>query len=88
MPPMAPHSEIHLGPQGRVVIPAPLRRRLGFEEGDKLVARLEDGRLILEKREAIIRRLKERFGCLPAGRSLAGELLAERRKEVEGETSR
>jgi AbrB family looped-hinge helix DNA binding protein len=78
-------TEVRLGPQGRLVIPAQLRRLLGFEPGDRLVARLEDGRLILEKREAIRRRLKDRFARLPAGKSLASELLAERRREAERE---
>jgi hypothetical protein len=61
---------------------------LGFEPGDRLVARLEDGRLILEKREAIRRRLKDRFARLPAGKSLATELLAERRREAERDEGR
>ncbi|MGH8572259.1 MAG: AbrB/MazE/SpoVT family DNA-binding domain-containing protein [Gammaproteobacteria bacterium] len=81
-------TEVQLGPQGRLVIPAQLRRLLGFEPGDRLVARLEDGRLILEKREAIRRRLKDRFVRLPAGKSLASELLAERRREAEREEGR
>jgi AbrB family looped-hinge helix DNA binding protein len=60
-------TEGQLGPQGRLVIPAQLRRLLGFEPGDTLVARLENGRLILEKREAIRRRLKDRFARGSAG---------------------
>ena len=63
-------TEVQLGPQGRLVIPAQLRRLLGFKPGDRLVARLEDGRLILEKRETIRRRLQDRFARLPAGESL------------------
>jgi AbrB family looped-hinge helix DNA binding protein len=43
--------EVHLGRQGRLVIPAALRQLLGFEEGDTLVAREEAGRLVLEKQE-------------------------------------
>ena len=73
--------EVHLGRQGRVVIPAALRRLLGFEEGDVLVARPEAGRLILEKQETIKRRLKARFSQLPQETSLAAELIAERREE-------
>ena len=82
MPQSTTHVEVQLGPQGRVVIPAPLRRLLGLETGDTLVARLEDGRLVLEKRETIKRRLKARFARLP---SLATELLAERREEAKRE---
>ena len=77
--------EVHLGRQGRLVIPAALRRLLGFEEGDVLVARPEAGRLILEKQETIKRRLKARFSQLPQGSSLAAELIAERREEAKRE---
>ena len=81
-------TEVQLGTQGRLVIPAQLRRLLGFESGDTLVARLENGRLILEKREAIRRRLKDRFARVPQGTSLASELLTERRREAEREEGR
>ena len=77
--------EVHLGRQGRLVIPAALRRLLGFEEGDVLVARPEAGRLILEKQETIKQRLKARFSQLPQETSLADELIAERREEAKRE---
>ncbi len=35
--------EVTVGPQGRLVVPAPLRRRLGIEAGDVLVARAKGG---------------------------------------------
>ena len=72
-------------PQGRLVVPAHLRRQLGISPGDVLVARAEDGRLVLEPREAIIGRLRARFAALPAGVSLADELIAERREESRAE---
>jgi AbrB family looped-hinge helix DNA binding protein len=78
-------TEVHLGRQGRLVIPATLRRLLGFEEGDTLIARSEEGRLILEKQETIKRRLKARFSQLPKETSLANELIAERREEAKRE---
>ena len=80
MPNTVMQTEVQLGPQGRVVIPAPLRRSLGFEIGDNLIVRQEDGRLILEKAETIKQRLKSRFAQLPSSTSLADELLAERRE--------
>lgn len=79
------YAEVHLGPQGRLVIPAPLRRSLGFEAGDILIVRLEENRLVLEKRETIKCRLKARFSHLPKNISLADELLAERREETKTE---
>ena len=73
--------EVSLGRQGRLVIPAPLRRSLGLEEGDRLVARQEAGRLVLEKPEQIKHRLKARFAQVPLERRLVDELIAERREE-------
>ncbi len=76
--------EVSLGRQGRLVIPAALRRELGFEESDALVARQELDRLVLEKPERIKqrlkKRLKQRFSEVPAERKLVEELIAERRE--------
>lgn len=87
MPKLITQTEVQLGPQGRLVIPAPLRRSLGFESGDSLIARMEEGRLILEKAETIKQRLKSRFAHLPPTTSLAEELIAERREEAKREAS-
>ena len=75
-------TEVQLGRQGRLVIPAELRRALAVEAGAPLIARVEDGRLILEKRENIRNRLKARFSVVPAEVSLADELIADRRREA------
>jgi AbrB family looped-hinge helix DNA binding protein len=74
-------QKVHLGAQGRVVIPAALRRALGFRAGDALVARNEDGRLVIEKAEIIKLRLKARFREA-SGRSLSSELMKDRREEA------
>ena len=74
--------EVSMGRQGRLVIPVAMRRSLGLSEGDTLVARQEDGRLVLEKPEAIKQRLRARFARVPAERQLVDELLAERRQEA------
>jgi AbrB family looped-hinge helix DNA binding protein len=73
--------EVSLGRQGRLVIPAPLRRSLGLEEGDRLVARQEADRLVLEKPQQIKQRLKARFAQVPSERRLVDELIAERSEE-------
>ncbi len=75
-------TEIQLGNQGRVVIPAPIRQALGFESGDSLIARIEEGSLVLEKAETVKKRLKNRFAHVPKSVSLAEELIAERREEA------
>ena len=79
--------EVHLDRQGRLVIPATLRQLLGFEEGDKLVAREEAGRLILEKRDTIKQRLRAQMAKVPQGRSLANELIAERHEAAKREAA-
>ena len=56
-------------------------------EGDTLVARQEQGRLVLEKPETIKERLRARFAKVPADRQLVDELLAERRLEARREWS-
>ncbi len=79
--------EIHLGGQGRLVIPAALRRSLGFESGDTLLARQAEGGLVLEKPETIKLRLKNRFSQIPENTSLVDELIAERREEARKENA-
>ena len=73
-------TAVKLGKQGRLVIPAPLRRELGLSQGAELVARAENGCLILEPKAVAIDRLRERFRKIEG--SLADELLAERREEA------
>ena len=78
------HAGVQLGAQGRVVVPAPIRKTLGFRPGDTLVARVEDDHLVIEKPESVERRIRSRFRKSRA-RSLADELLAERREEARRE---
>jgi len=80
--------KVRVGPQGRIVIPAALREELGVGPGQELVARVEDGRLVLERREDVVRRLKARFSHVPAGRVLSEELIFERREEARLEAER
>ena len=73
-----PAVEVSVGRQGRLVIPAVLRRSLGLGEGDTLVARQEQGRLVLEKPSAIRQRLRDRFaGYALIGLTAAGGDLAD-----------
>lgn len=76
-------TKVRLGNQGRLVIPAKLRKLLEVESGDTLLVRFHEGQIVLEKTETIKRRLKERFAKLPKGKSLAEELLIDRRKEAQ-----
>lgn len=84
---MAPRDviEVTVGPQGRLVVPAPLRRHLGIEPGDVLVARAEEDRLVLERRGAILARVRTRYAAIPEDVSLVDELIAQRREEARRE---
>jgi AbrB family looped-hinge helix DNA binding protein len=73
---------VRLGAQGRVTIPSEIRRALGFQEGETLVANIEDGRLVLETRGNILKRLQEHFAGIASEISLADELIAERHEEA------
>ncbi len=75
-------NEVQVGAQGRVVIPAALRKAMNLKPGERLVARVEGNRLVLERRENIARRLQNRFSHIPDDVSLADELIAERREEA------
>jgi bifunctional DNA-binding transcriptional regulator/antitoxin component of YhaV-PrlF toxin-antitoxin module len=77
--------EVTLGPQGRLVLPVALLRRLGLQPGDVLVATADADRLVLERRDAILARLQGRFAHIPPDVSLADELITQR-QEAERET--
>lgn len=78
--------EVRVGSQGRIVLPRALREQLGAEEGAVYQARVEDGRLILETREALLRRMQQETGdALDEHRSLVDDLIAERRAEARRE---
>lgn len=78
----AGNIQVRVGPQGRVVIPASIRTELGIIPGEKLVARVDGGRVVLEKREKVLRRVRNRFRSVPSDVSLADELIRERREEA------
>ncbi len=73
-------NEVQIGAQGRVVIPAALRKALKLKPGDRLILHREGDRIVLERRESIERRLWEMFEQIPREVSLVDELIAERRE--------
>ena len=77
--------EVQIGAQGRMVIPAALRKALNIEPGECLVARRRGDSLVLERRGAIEQRLKQRFRQVPGEVDLADELARERRQEADRE---
>lgn len=77
---MAEEIRAHINENGRIVIPASFRQALGIEIGDEVVLRLEDDELrITTQRRRIQRAQRRARQYVKRGRSLVGELLAERR---------
>jgi len=71
---------------GRIVIPAAFRKRLGMRVGDEVVLRVEDNELRvstlkhnLERAQRLVRKHVKR------GASLVDELIAERRESARNE---
>ena len=72
-----------LGKSGRLVIPVELRRELGVEAGDEVILRLdEEGLHVSTPAQALVRAQAFVKGLGLEGRNLAGELVAERRREA------
>jgi AbrB family looped-hinge helix DNA binding protein len=83
-----PSRHVRIAAGGRVVIPAEFRKALGVEIGDDMVMELTDGELRLRSFDAALKRVQQivrRY--VPAGVSLADELIRERREEAAREES-
>ncbi len=74
-----------VGPDGRVLVPVELRRQLGLDAGTPLVARIDDGRLVLERSDALLARAKARFTEVRRVPSPVDELIADRRRAAHDE---
>jgi AbrB family looped-hinge helix DNA binding protein len=72
---------VRVNENGRVVIPASFRKALGVDAGDEVVLRLENDELRITTLKRRIERAQKRVGrYMKPGRSLAEELIAERRE--------
>jgi AbrB family looped-hinge helix DNA binding protein len=71
--------------EGRVLIPAELRRATGLAPGVRVSLRIEGERIVLTTVEAARHRLREMFSGVPG--SLSDELIAERRDEARRDAS-
>lgn len=76
---------MRIGPQGRLVIPAEVRRRLGIQTGDELSLRVDGEHIVLERRSAAVARARGMFRHLATDAGVAEELIAGRRAEARGE---
>jgi AbrB family looped-hinge helix DNA binding protein len=77
------NTTLEVGPQGRIVIPASIRKALNIQTGATLVARIEDGRLVLETQNQLLNQFYSRFAQarMQPGESIVDELIAEHRSE-------
>jgi AbrB family looped-hinge helix DNA binding protein len=76
----------HLGERGRLVVPAPARRRLKLDSGDLVVIDVDDDTLVVRKAAEVAHGLRGYLRDFEPSRDLAGELIAERRAEAEAES--
>jgi len=75
-----------LNENGRIVIPAEIRSKMGIKPGDTLFLTLEGDILKVESQLARIRRIQESLRALiPGNRLLSDELIADRREEARRE---
>jgi AbrB family looped-hinge helix DNA binding protein len=79
--------EIQIGAQGRVIIPAALRKSMSLKPGDRLIARQSGDSLVLERRSDVEKRLLGLFADAQINASLAEQLISDRRREAELEQS-
>jgi AbrB family looped-hinge helix DNA binding protein len=80
------YVKARLNNNGRIVIPAEIRRQMGLEPGDTVLLSVEGDVLKVESHRARIRKVQESMKqFIPAGRALSGELIAERREEARQE---
>lgn len=81
--------KVKIGPAGRIVIPAAFREAMDVEEGDTLVATIdEDGIVRLTSTSAAVR-MAQRIVCaaVPPDISLSDSLIEDRRREAAREAS-
>jgi AbrB family looped-hinge helix DNA binding protein len=84
---MTVHTRISAN--GRIVIPAAMREKLGLRKDESVVMEIQDGTLRIESYLSRIRRIQAEFAHLsPAGLLASEELILERRQEalLENET--
>ena len=79
-------ARARIGAGGRIVIPHEVRVALAVQEGDDLLLEVDDDGLhVRSVRQAIQRAQQVVAKYVKPGRSLAAELIAERRRESERE---
>ncbi len=70
---------------GKIVIPAELRRELGFADGDRLVLEREGETLVVKSYRQVVREVQQAFKTLVKEPFTVDDFIAERRAEAERE---
>jgi AbrB family looped-hinge helix DNA binding protein len=84
-----PVEMAQISENGRIVIPASYRKAMGLKGGEVLTIRMdEEGLHIQSQRQALLRAQAAVRKFVSADRSLADELIAERRLEARRENER
>ena len=78
--------ELSVGKQGRIVIPANLRKQLAIQAGSHLIAWVENGRLILETKKQLWQSIHAACNNIPQDTDLAQELIEERKTAAKKES--
>ena len=76
------NTKTKFGQGGRIVLPAEFRQALGVKVGDELILSLKDDEIHVFTRRAAIKRAQGMLKHIAPGRSLADELIQERRAEA------
>jgi AbrB family looped-hinge helix DNA binding protein len=83
---MTTEARLRVNENGRVVIPASFRKAMGINAGDEIVLRIEDDELRITTLKRRIERAQRRLRrYIRPERSLADELIAERRESAKRE---
>ncbi len=74
---------VKIGDNGRLVIPANLRREAGIDSSQPYVIRVEGNSLVIEHQQKNLDRIRAAVRrYVPEGVSLSEELIADRREEA------
>jgi len=83
---MDSETRMRVNENGRVVIPASYRKALGINVGDEVVLRIEDDELRIMSLKRRLEQAQRRIRrYIKPGRSLAEELIVERREAAKRE---
>ncbi len=83
---MTYHSKIIAG--GKIVIPADLRRQLGYADGDTLIVERDGNAVVLKSRAQMLTEIQADFKATIKDPFTVGDFLAEKWAETDAENAR